>query len=55
MAVAFFLAVRAGRRVLGREGVGDAPAGSALKVDTTGLTPEQAVGSILALTPQGAC
>lgn len=27
----------------------------ALKVDTTGLTPEQAVGSILALTPQGAC
>jgi hypothetical protein len=27
----------------------------ALQVDTTGLTPEQAVGSILALTSQGAC
>ena len=27
----------------------------ALRVDTTHLTPEQAVGSILALTPQGVC
>jgi hypothetical protein len=27
----------------------------ALPIDTTGLTPEEAVGSILALTPQGAC
>jgi hypothetical protein len=27
----------------------------ALPIDTTGLTPEEAVGSILALTSQGAC